>query len=192
MKDSYLYTIVFTFVLSAIFATGLAITQAAYLPVITEHEESRERAAILKVLNLRAESDLATAFAEKVRPVTVGEQVTFAIFDEEGLPVSFAVPMAGQGLWGSIRGYIGVSASFDRLLGLEFVEQNETPGLGGRIDEAWFKAQFADLPLQHGEELVYGENLDAVTGATSSSNAVLRIVNAALDEFMPFKEVMGR
>ena len=100
--------------------------------------------------------------------------------------------MAGQGLWGSIRGYLGVSASFDRLLGLEFVEQNETPGLGGRIDEAWFKAQFTDLPLQHGEELVYGENLDAVTGATSSSNAVLRIVNAALDEFMPFKEVMGR
>ena len=96
MKDSYLYTIVFTFVLSAIFATVLAITQAAYLPVITEHEESRERAAILKVLNLRAESDLATAFAEKVRPVTVGEQVTFAIFMKRACRSALLFPWPGK------------------------------------------------------------------------------------------------
>ncbi|NMB00563.1 MAG: FMN-binding protein [Firmicutes bacterium] len=191
MKDSYLYTIVFIFVLSVAFVTVLAMTQAAFLPVITENELQRERIAILTVLNLPPEADLA-AFEKQVSSVTVGDRLTYVRYDGEGLPVGFAVPIAGKGLWGSIRGYLGVAASFDRILALEFVEQNETTGLGGRIDESWFKEQFRDLPLRPGEELSYDEKLDAITGATSSSNAVLRITNDALAAFMSFKEVMGR
>jgi Na+-transporting NADH:ubiquinone oxidoreductase subunit C len=114
------------------------------------------------------------------------------VYDEDGSPISYAFPLDGQGLWGSIRGYIGVSATFDRLLGMEFVEQNETPGLGGRIDEPWFKEQFAGVPLIPGENLVYGSGIDAITGATSSSNAVLNILNNTISELMPLKEVLAR
>ena len=192
MKDSYLYTIVFTFVLTAVFATILAVTYAGYLPVITENEAKVERAAILKVLGLGAEADLLAAFDEQVAPVAAGVPSTYAVFGDDGRPVSYAFPLNGQGLWGAIRGYIGVSAGFDLLLGMEFTEQNESPGLGGRIDEPWFKEQFQGVPLIAGEEIVYGDGLDAITGATSSSNAVLKILNETIAGLEPLKEVMGR
>lgn len=192
MKDSYLYTIVFTFVLTAVFATILAMTQAAYLPAITENEENVHRAAILKVLDLDLELDLYTTFNEQVVPVAVSNLAVYAVNDADGEPISFAFPFTGQGLWGSLRGYIGVTANFEQLLGLEFVENNETPGLGGRIDEPWFKDQFQGTPLIPGEKLVYGAGLDAITGATSSSQAVLGILNDTIAELMTLKEVMGR
>ncbi len=191
-KDSYLYTIIFTFVLTAVFATVLSVTQAYYLPTITENEANVERQAILKVLGITSKFDLVTTFEGQVTPVTAGTSSTFAVYDEDGSPISYAFPLDGQGLWGSIRGYIGVSATFDRLLGMEFVEQNETPGLGGRIDEPWFKEQFAGVPLIPGENLVYGSGIDAITGATSSSNAVLNILNNTISELMPLKEVLAR
>lgn len=189
MKGSYLYTLVFTFVVSALFAALLASVYRVYLPVITENEENVHRSAILKVLGAEADPAL---FAEQVQSVTVGGSTSFLLADAEGNALAYAFPLEGQGLWGTIRGYIGLSPEFDRLLGLEFVEQNETPGLGGRIEEEWFKEQFRGLSLSPGSELVYGEEIVAVTGATSSSQAVLRLLNQTLAELLPLREVLAR
>ncbi len=53
----------------------------------------------------------------------------------------FAVEQSGPGLWGTIT--IILAASADGVIrGIEIVSQNETPGLGGRIDEPVFKKQF--------------------------------------------------
>ncbi|HKM42776.1 MAG TPA: FMN-binding protein [Limnochordia bacterium] len=191
-KDSYLYTIIFTFVLTAVFAAMLAITQAYYLPAITENEANVERVAILTVLGVAPGEDLVMTFGEQVQPAQAGQLTIYASYDANGDLHGYAYPLDGQGLWGAIRGYIGVSAAFDRLLGMEFIEQNETPGLGGRIDEAWYKEQFAGVPLVLGEPIVYGDGLDAITGATSSSNAVLNILNDTVSDLMTHKEVLAR
>lgn len=190
-KDSYVYTIVFTFVLTAFFATILAVTQAYFLPAITENETKVERKAILKVLGLP--EDVLPTFDEQVVPALASDLNIYATLDADGEPLGYAFPLDGQGLWGSIRGYIGISAEFDRLLGLEFIEQNETPGLGGRIDEAWYKEQFAGVPLAQGQAIAYGDGLDSITGATSSSNAVLGILNATIERVMTeHKEVLAK
>ncbi|MCK9526274.1 MAG: FMN-binding protein [Limnochordia bacterium] len=190
-RDSYLYTIVFTFVLTAVFAAMLAITQAYYLPAITENEANVERMAILKVLGITPGADLVREFGERLVPASAGDLTVYAFHDANGDLVGYAYPLDGQGLWGAIRGFIGVSATFDRLLGMEFIEQNETPGLGGRIGEAWYKEQFAGVPLVPGEAIVYGDGLDAITGATSSSNAVLTILNNTVSDLMTHKEVLA-
>jgi Na+-transporting NADH:ubiquinone oxidoreductase subunit C len=67
------------------------------------------------------------------------------------------------------------------IKGLAFTEQNETPGLGGRIEEDWYKEQFKGTTLSG--SLSYGEEtgLDAITGATSTSNAVLKILNTFIE-----------
>lgn len=190
-RDSYVYTIVFTFVLTALFATLLAVTQAYFLPAITQNEITVERKAILKVLGIP--EDALASFDEQVVPALASDLNIYATLDAEGEPVGYAFPLNGQGLWGSIRGFIGISAEFDRLLGMEFIEQNETPGLGGRIDEAWFKEQFAGVPFLPGQEIVYGDGLDSITGATSSSNAVLGILNDTVSQVMTeHKEVLAQ
>ena len=89
-------------------------------------------------------------------------------------------------MWGSISGYMGVSADLDRITGLVFTNHSETPGLGGRIDELAYREQFKGLHITSETTLAYGENggdqIDAITGATSTSNAVLRILNQLLDD----------
>ncbi len=48
------------------------------------------------------------------------------------------------------------------------------------------KEQFRGLPIEKGMTVRYGQvgdmTLDAVTGATQTSSAVLRIINAALND----------
>jgi electron transport complex protein RnfG len=64
------------------------------------------------------------------------------------------------------------------------LESRETPGLGDRIykDER-FVAEFADLAVEPAVELVKGHGeapheVDAITGATISSRAVVGILNS--------------
>lgn len=52
----------------------------------------------------------------------------------------------------------------------------ETAGLGERVLEASFRNQF----IGHAGEVAYGNGIDAITGASLSSGAVLRAVNIAL------------
>ncbi len=81
----------------------------------------------------------------------------------------------------------------NQLQGIVFTEQNETPGLGGRIMEEWFREQFRGLELVQGEQVKYGEGgsqkIDAISGATQTSNAILRIINQVKDEILPQMEV---
>ena len=52
--------------------------------------------------------------------------------------------MDGPGLWGSIEGYVAISKDYSTILGLTFITQSETPGLGGRIGEEEYLSQFRD------------------------------------------------
>jgi len=101
-------------------------------------------------------------------------------------PVSYVFIQRGSGLWGTITIAIGYDPAIDRIMGFEVIDQNETPGLGGRITEAWFMEQFRGkrAPLKTVPEGTQaGENeIDAITGATTSSNAIRDIVNAATEK----------
>lgn len=69
---------------------------------------------------------------------------------------------------------------------------NETPGLGQNAAKESFYSQYAGLKkgvslLKNGAKAENNE-VDAVTGATITSTAVTRAVNAALDDFEKVKE----
>ncbi|HDQ14626.1 MAG TPA: FMN-binding protein [Sediminispirochaeta sp.] len=97
----------------------------------------------------------------------------------------YAVFTRGAGLWGEIVAIFGFEQDLQTITGVEFVEQNETPGLGARITEDWFKQQFRGKrgPFEMVEEGTADEvnELDAITGATRTSDAVLKIANRATD-----------
>lgn len=94
-----------------------------------------------------------------------------------------------------MNGYLGVSPDLSSITGLVFTEHSETPGLGGRIDELDYREQFRGLTIDPAQPLVYGEDgggqIDAITGATSTSNAVLTILNDLLVETIGEMEVAG-
>ena len=176
-KDSYVYTIVFTFVLTAFFATILAVTQAYFLPAITENETKVERKAILKVLGLP--EDALPTFDEQVVPALASDLNIYATLDADGEPLGYAFPLDGQGLWDR-SGYIGISAEFDRLLGLEFIEQNETPKPGRQSMKPGTKSS-----LQGTAGARPGDRLRRRAGQyyrCKQFNAVLGILNATIEK----------
>ena len=97
------------------------------------------------------------------------------------------LPIGGPGLWGQIEGVAGLNSDLDRLTGVDFTVQIETPGLGGRIVELWFREQFRGKtgPLSRVPERTEGEGanqFDAITGATITSTAVEDMLNRVFEE----------
>ncbi len=187
MKKGRIYTVVFMLIVSAFFTLLLAGANALYRPKIQENELLAERIAILYVFDIDqsgSAEEILMRFEQNVKRATISGVELYAYTSTEGEPAAYAVPFTGPGLWGSISGYLGVSSELEHITGLVFTNQSETPGLGGRIDELTYREQFRGLRITDGTTLVYGEQgggqIDAITGATSTSNSVLRILNQLL------------
>ncbi len=106
----------------------------------------------------------------------------YRIEGDGNAPVT-VVERTGPGLWGPITIMIGFSSP-EVLSGISIVSQNETPGLGARIEEPWFTAQFAGktgpfILVEEGTSDDTNE-IDAITGATRTSRYFRDIVNVAV------------
>lgn len=194
MKRGHLYTFIFMVVITAVLVFALAAAYEGFKPAISKSKLLQEQRAVLYSLGLDeglSDDQVASVYSEKVKPAALNgladvSGIPVLAHMEGGAPVAYAVPFDGTALWGPLRGYLGVNASLSETTGLVFTYQNETPGLGGRIDEDWYKEQFRGLPIKPDTVLGYGTQegyqIDAVTGATQTSSAVLRTVNKALQE----------
>lgn len=91
-----------------------------------------------------------------------------------------------DGYDGTIRIAVGVAENGDEktVTGIDFLEINETPGLGMRATEDSFKNQFQNKTVESFELTKGGASadneIDALSGASFTSNAVTNAVNAAL------------
>ena len=132
--------------------------------------------------------------------LSVGDSITiYARTDSTGAIDSYGFPMRGKGLWGTISAFGVISADMQRMIGIDFTEQVETPGLGARITESEFKYFFRNLDLsgffESGTERTpvimvkqkersnveeSTNELQAITGATQTVDGVLKMVNIDL------------
>ena len=108
---------------------------------------------------------------------------------DDGRLLGYAIRVVTQGYGGGITMIVGVSPDLESILGIEIVEQLETPGLGGNITNEPFKAQFtglaADEPFSYvrNVEPARDENeIQAISGATITSRAIVSGMNATLGD----------
>lgn len=189
-KDSIGYVVVFTFIACALFILPLAAANEATKLRVEANTRFASHSAVLRALGL-SYADPADAEAKYVALVSDlprGKGWRASIDGHEWI----VVRKTGAGLWGSITLVVAADTRAERLRGIEVLDQQETPGLGGRIDEAWFKDQFRGEKLgPSGLALSISgggtgdsdrENglVDAVTGASLTSGFVKNIVNAAI------------
>jgi len=111
-------------------------------------------------------------------------------FRKDGGAVGFAIVGARPGFQDVVRVLFGYDANSKRILGMKVLESKETPGLGDKIEkDEEFVEQFKGAlpPLvrrKRGGEA--GESaIDAITGATISSQTVIRIINDTLERLGP-------
>lgn len=154
------------------------------LPRIRANQAAALRRAVFEVVpGATAMRRLALRDGRLVPAEGEGDGVYAAFRD--GALAGFAVPGEGAGFQDTIRLLFGLSPDGKRIIGMRVLESRETPGLGDKIyKDAAFVGQFGDLVAEPPLEVVKGggeaaHQVDAITGATISSKAVVRIINQA-------------
>ncbi len=112
--------------------------------------------------------------------------------DPEGNLIGFGILASGIGFQDKISFMLGTNTSLTTIKKLKIIEQKETPGLGAKIEDEdvflkFWENKDCSEPLtlrkpavQTAEELGATE-INTITGATISSESVLKIVNSSLE-----------
>lgn len=111
----------------------------------------------------------------------------------------YVIPVYGMGLWGPISGYIALNEDKATVYGVYFNHESETAGLGAEIkDNAAWQAKFQGKKLFAGgndKAIALGvekkvddpaTQVDAVTGATLTSNGVRDMLHEGLSKYLVF------
>jgi Na+-translocating ferredoxin:NAD+ oxidoreductase subunit G len=162
--------------------------------IARNHREALE-AAVTKVLpsTVRIEP-LLRGDDGRLTPTTTensaGGDVVFSGRDADGRLVGYAIPAHGPGYMDRVGLLFGYDPARQRIVGMEVLDSRETPGLGDRIaTDPHFRANFADLAVaprivavKKGDKTAIHE-VDCITGATISSEAVVAILNRGLERW---------
>ena len=102
------------------------------------------------------------------------------------------LPVRGYGLWGTMKGYLAIESDLKTIIGLEFFDDKETPGLGGEINNPRWKAIWKGKEIysdsgevvisvikgsvdKTNDESIY--QVDGLSGATITSNGVTNLLS---------------
>jgi len=179
--------LVLTLTLAGLFS-GLAIVGAYEItqPMIAANQAAALRRAVFEVVpgaerlqGLIWKEDRLEAAAEGETPDL------YAAYTDAGDFVGYAIPGEGAGYQDVIRLLYGYDPEGRTTTGMEVLESRETPGLGDRIyKDPDFVGAFRSLAVD--PEIVLTKDgaeaaneIDGITGATISSGAVVRIINAS-------------
>jgi len=111
----------------------------------------------------------------------VFDDATVSPVDVDGA-VAYCVEVAPNGFAGPVKLIVGVKHDGQKLrvTGVSIIEMSETPDIGTKADDPGFLGQFGGLAF--GVVTGGGENsVEAISGATVTSRAVIAGVNLALE-----------
>ncbi len=189
-------SVLFMFGICLVFTAAVSAVNRMNEDRIRRNEQLRIQGLVLNVLQIdssamKNDTDIAELFRKRIRTETLGNRPLYVGLDPNGQTVvGYAFPISGPGFWGPIEAMIAVDPQIRRIIDIAFYRHNETPGLGGRITEAWFQKQFQgrtlDTPPSGKRYFVFkpqgtakgNGQLDAITGATETT----RRLEAFLDE----------
>lgn len=191
--DGTVYTLIFSFVIGFVFVFVLAFVNAGTADQISLNQELAQKRAVLNAFGIEYASpeEVISTFDKQVE-IFQEEAEEFYRTTVDGKP-AIAHRFLRNALWGDVMGVLAVNQDVTRTLGLEIIEHNETPGLGGRIDEPWFKEQFRNEKIENGTITVDirsagsgdtdpdNATVDAVSGATLTSRYMQDIITAEIE-----------
>lgn len=166
----------------------------ATFDTIKENKAQELREAVFRVLPgvekmqkfLHKDGALAVSHKEEK-----GEEPIYGGYDKAGKFIGYAIPSAGPGFQDTVSVLYGYKPAERKVVGMWILDSRETPGLGDKIyKDAEFVANFDDLSVdpkivavKKGKKSKPNE-IDAITGATISSKAVVRIINEGNERWL--------
>lgn len=208
------YMVVYMMALAACFGGAVTALQLLARDTIERNRHLKQQRQLLELFELGDPDTLSTEECARIVEQQIGEEArvshpeakheigvmkVYADAEQSDLK-AYGIRFRGLGFWAPIEGILAVNPEATMTLGLIVLEHQETPGLGGRIEERDFRKQFdlelaisptgstpdgtylamagADVEPEPGDR-----RFAAITGATQTSMAMERILNNALDTF---------
>ena len=131
-------------------------------PKILAAALTEEQTAFKEVMPLAVKFSAVKSTADK-------EVLYYKAFDNQEKLIGFVFKASGKGYSSVIQTLVGIFPD-EKISAIKIISLNETPGLGMRVSEDKFTSQFNQ---QNSLDL---SGVDAITGATISSRAVMNSV----------------
>jgi electron transport complex protein RnfG len=177
MKANVLQQAWLVLILAVVFGGGLAGVESTLKPRILENRlrETIDQVPFLVPGSVDAVKD------------SLGGRVVYRAQDSRGETLGWVFPTSGQGFADRIEILLAVNGDASRITGVYVLDQKETPGLGNKIVNPDWRAQFQDKATQKRFVVTKTsparpEEIHGITGATISSETVVDIVNRASRE----------
>lgn len=195
------YTIVYMIIVTAAATALLTGARLALSRQIDRNRQLREHRAVLYALKLIPLDEKPTSeeverlYTTRVKEAERDGATWYEAYGPDGEALqAVGRRFRGDLYWGPGVGVMSADPARERVVGLYFIEHAETPGLGGRITETWFLEQFEDKPIDPPiDDDTYFEfipeerdpgprQVNAISGATRTSEAVADLLNSAAGE----------
>jgi Na+-transporting NADH:ubiquinone oxidoreductase subunit C len=184
-----IYPIIFMALLTVVFITGVSGIYLSTKERVELNETIVQKKAVLYAAGIEYPegnpAEVNEIYSSRVSEVGGDGRPAYYRIELPNGDTGYGVYVEGPGLWGQIVTIFGFRSDLETITGMEVVQQSETPGLGARINEPWFKEQFRgkEPPFRFVPEGTASgeEELDAITGATKTTNAMEAIANRAAE-----------
>jgi electron transport complex protein RnfG len=183
-KNGYIAQAWLVILLAFLFGGALAGVQRTLGPRIAENQRNETYDVIPSIVpgaekSLTQEATLEAADGKLHR--------VYKAIGADGKQKGWVIPTSGPGFADEIRLLIGLDCEATVITGMYVLDQKETPGLGALIASKPFCEYFKEIPTNRTLEVVTtkptaSNQIEALTGATISSQSVASIVNSAVKE----------
>ena len=196
--NSNIYTIVYASVLVVIVAFLLAFVYQSLKDKQDANVKLDTKKQILYSLNIRglADEEAEARYDEVVKEEKEINGKQLYICEIDGQP-KYVLTLKGMGLWGGISGFLSVNADKKTVYGAYFNHEGETAGLGAEIKDSqkWQEkfqgkqlfAEDGSIAIAVKKKVQHPESeVDAVTGATLTSDGVSHMLQKGIEEYQSF------
>ena len=190
MKELFKLTVVLT-VICALAATALAFVYTITKEPIAYQQRLKKLKAI-KAVQPDYDNEPDQDFVDLKTDESAegnGDLTRFYITKKGGTPTGVVFMVSAVGYGGTIDLMVGLNPE-GSITGVQVLRHTETPGLGAKITEEKFLKQFIakNLPDTNWALKKEGGDIDQISGATISPQAVVKALNGGLTLFTDNKD----
>lgn len=194
-RREQVYTIFFMFISSAIFISALTLVHLGTRETIKRNEAIALRRSLLYTAGIEVPKqpvEIEKMFTVRIRLVQDKNKkpAYYRVLSSTNSSqiIGYIFRVSGSGLWGEIEALVGLDRDLKQIIGIDFIKQSETPGLGARITERWFREQMRgkrgpkfslDPEKTHSKDT---GRFDTITGATITTESVKYIMEKILKQ----------
>lgn len=178
-------------IMAVVCSTALALVNVKIAPIIQKNNEIKYMSTVLDVFGLQYDSINSDSIISTYKQAVEEREANGLRLFTDKESGRTATSVSGSGFQGPIT--LIVALEDDMITGFKIVNQVETPGLGSRISEESFQESFIGKRVSNGISMTKSgsagiSEFDAITGATETSRALVRILNRGFSRYFEVVE----